>query len=68
LRDARGACATDGRCVIHCETDAECSGAVGWGLRVCHEGVCEDIGCDSDAQCRARYLLAPDVSGRAVCR
>jgi hypothetical protein len=71
MRDPRARCSDDdGRCTVKCQTDAECGSPFTGALRACHEGTCEDIGCDSDVECRARLYTEAngELYERAVCR
>jgi hypothetical protein len=46
--------ADSGECVEPCQTDAECDSAFNYSFRACVEGTCEDVGCDTDEECRIR--------------
>jgi hypothetical protein len=55
-------------CRQPCETDLECAAVVGFNFRGCVGGFCEDLGCETDEECRIR-LSIPQTSGdEAECR
>jgi hypothetical protein len=55
-------------CRQPCETDLECAAVVGFNFRGCVGGFCEDLGCETDEDCRIR-LSIPQTSGdEAECR
>jgi len=58
------------QCQVPCETNAECSNS-----ELCVKGVCTNIGCQSDEECRAQLDLAEEASTpahpwvpKAVCK
>jgi hypothetical protein len=46
--------ADSGDCTEPCQTDAECDSAFNYSFRACVEGTCQDVGCDTDEECRIR--------------
>jgi hypothetical protein len=61
LNDVRATC-VDGACTLPCETDLDCSpaGLIGGAFNdtICHEGMCQDIGCSIDNDCPAAPMGA----------
>ncbi len=49
-----------GRCLVPCQTDAQCEVS-----EVCNGGLCEYIGCDSSAECKTIIGLHDQVSSDA---
>lgn len=48
---------TTGQCEYACTSDADCYALTGGGGTqvFCMDGICTDLGCDTDADCRAEY-------------
>jgi hypothetical protein len=68
--DAR--CGTDGKCIVPCETDLECSSPTSYNFYSCIDKECTYVGCESDKDCRLFYGGLTDAAlgpkQHAVCR
>lgn len=66
--DAR--CATDGTCIVPCETDLECGNPTDYSFFSCIDKRCTYVGCESDKDCRLFLTDASTLPGKqvAVCR
>jgi hypothetical protein len=47
-------------CVVPCTTDLECDTPTNYGNLKCQDGICTDVGCETDQECKIRH--APDGS------
>ena len=64
----RAECGSDG-CTVPCDNDAECNTGQTGFFQTCNSGICEFVGCDTDAECRAAYDLEHEGDYiEAVCR
>ncbi len=54
-----------GECAEPCQTDAECADAFNYNFRACVEGTCQDVGCDTDEECR---ILGGSTATKWSCR
>jgi hypothetical protein len=58
LGDVRARC-VESVCTIECETDLDCNGLTnGAFAQVCHEGMCQALGCANDNECPGTALGA----------
>jgi hypothetical protein len=54
-RNALSTCDTKTKkCSEPCEKDAECDSTFNYRFRACIKGTCQDVGCESDEECRIR--------------
>jgi len=60
----------DGECQQPCVTDLDCSNPDNYNFRACVEGYCENIGCETDEECRILMNLNSGSVNRidAECR
>ena len=51
-RNVEATCATDGHCIVPCQTDLECGSPKDFKFYSCVSGQCLYLGCESDKDCR----------------
>ncbi len=67
-RNVEAKCASDGKCVVACESDVECGNPKGYSFVSCIDKRCTYTGCESDKDCRLFNLGAQDVGGAPQAR
>lgn len=58
-RNVEATCGTDGKCIVPCQTDLECSNPRGYNFFSCIQNQCVYTGCESDKECRL-FFTGPD--------
>lgn len=57
-----------GKCLVPCETDLECDSPLHFTFKACVNGYCNDVGCETDEECRIQLKVTPGSTTSAVCR
>jgi hypothetical protein len=55
------------KCKTPCQTDAECNLGQ-YQFAACQQGFCQDIGCQTDEECRNRLRIPIGSNARAICQ
>lgn len=63
-RDVRAFCDANAKCQVPCKSDIECGNPYNYGHRSCVDGLCIDVGCESDQECR--IIFATQIEGGAI--
>jgi hypothetical protein len=65
-RNVEATCGTDGKCIVPCQSDLECSNPKGYNFYSCLNGQCTYMGCESDKDCRLLLTGVADTTTTPV--